>query len=297
MEYIQCPHCNKKYGVNDTIKAAIGKKIRCKQCKEAFEISIQQAPEKKDLPASPKANTELAAPESSKLDKGRKVTKGKKRPANRKAPAKKGFNTQLVISIVLATILITGSAIGLLYINDPGLFKATAKHEPDSIALQPVIPEIDPFAKPGPPAASTEKPSAESASKPLESGSDTDSQLSSADKAAENNPVPTTKKDADRWLDGPEKPTQVCRDAAADHWIRTYKLSHKRMSSEVYMKLFSQGIDQTAEVRKLCRDKTLVVRLTAAAKEENIPDWIKVEVQARTAIDEARRKQVESRKH
>jgi len=40
MEYIQCPHCEKRYGVNDKTRAAEGKATGCKACGENFEIKI-----------------------------------------------------------------------------------------------------------------------------------------------------------------------------------------------------------------------------------------------------------------
>jgi len=44
MEYIQCSHCNKKYGVNDKIRAATGRNITCKNCQQAFEIILFETP-------------------------------------------------------------------------------------------------------------------------------------------------------------------------------------------------------------------------------------------------------------
>ncbi len=44
MEYIQCSHCNKKYGVNDKIRAAAGRTISCKSCGESFEIVLFETP-------------------------------------------------------------------------------------------------------------------------------------------------------------------------------------------------------------------------------------------------------------
>jgi len=44
MEYIQCSHCHKKYGINDKIRAAAGRQITCKHCQQAFEITIFETP-------------------------------------------------------------------------------------------------------------------------------------------------------------------------------------------------------------------------------------------------------------
>ncbi|MDX8394820.1 MAG: zinc-ribbon domain-containing protein [Mariprofundaceae bacterium] len=46
MEYIQCSHCQKKYSVNDKVRASAGKKIRCKACEKPFEIVVLDVQEK-----------------------------------------------------------------------------------------------------------------------------------------------------------------------------------------------------------------------------------------------------------
>jgi len=40
LEYIQCTHCSKKYGVNDKIRAAVGRDTPCKACHETFSIVL-----------------------------------------------------------------------------------------------------------------------------------------------------------------------------------------------------------------------------------------------------------------
>ena len=52
MEYIQCSHCNKKYGINDKVRAAVGHTIACKACGEPFEIELFETPS----PSMPEAN-------------------------------------------------------------------------------------------------------------------------------------------------------------------------------------------------------------------------------------------------
>lgn len=308
MEHIQCPHCKKKYGANDKIRAAVGKKIRCKHCQEIFEIVIQQAGNKQEIkPDSvekPAASKETAEPqvETSIPDENSKEeeTASEKKVARKqkkKVVKKKGINVQLTITIVLAAILLIGGITALLYFNNPELFKQAPKKETSRI-IKPLIPDIDPFSKSISPEPASQK-SVQAVSKKTEA--DTPQTT-----APENtNSVPVTdvekasakpgKNRAPSLLDGPKKPTQVCKDAAADQWIRTHKLSHSQMSTKTYMRLFNQGVGQTAEVRKLCKGGTsLVVRLTAAAKEEKIPDWIRTEIEARAQIDAARKKQIES---
>lgn len=64
MEYIQCPHCNKKYGVNDKIRAASGRTITCKNCDEAFEIVLFETP----TASAPETN-KTAAKEQTEVEK------------------------------------------------------------------------------------------------------------------------------------------------------------------------------------------------------------------------------------
>jgi len=60
MEYIQCTHCSKKYGINDKVRAAAGRNITCKGCGESFKIVIFETP----TPSMPKANQAAAKNES-----------------------------------------------------------------------------------------------------------------------------------------------------------------------------------------------------------------------------------------
>jgi len=59
MEYIQCTNCDKKYGVNDNIRAAVGKSIKCKACNSVFPIVIHDTEAK---PVPPKEDAPQAAP-------------------------------------------------------------------------------------------------------------------------------------------------------------------------------------------------------------------------------------------
>ena len=40
MEFIQCTHCDKKYAVNDRVRAAVDRVINCKICNEKFKVVI-----------------------------------------------------------------------------------------------------------------------------------------------------------------------------------------------------------------------------------------------------------------
>ena len=60
MEYIQCSHCSKKYGINDKVRAAAGRTITCKHCGETFEIMLFETPS----PSMPETNQAAAENET-----------------------------------------------------------------------------------------------------------------------------------------------------------------------------------------------------------------------------------------
>ena len=43
MKYIECIHCQKRYGANAKHMAAIGKKVRCTNCGKSFPILVYEA--------------------------------------------------------------------------------------------------------------------------------------------------------------------------------------------------------------------------------------------------------------
>ncbi len=64
MEFIQCPHCKKQYAVSDKLRAAAGKKIRCKHCSQPFEIIVQiRSTQSQTEPEKSTASTEATGPE------------------------------------------------------------------------------------------------------------------------------------------------------------------------------------------------------------------------------------------
>ncbi|GAV19873.1 hypothetical protein MMIC_P0831 [Mariprofundus micogutta] len=321
MEYIQCPHCEKKYAANDTIKASVGKKIRCKQCKEPFEIIVQQRPRKNTAANKPEKNQ---AAEQNKAVEETVQSEGVKKPSKASEPAKekrsnkknkknkksatgkKRLNTQLIITSVLVITLIITAIVGFLFFNNPELFQASESKQ-NSKTIQPLIPDFDPFAKGIGPAAPESKKE-ESAPSEEEKLKD-EGLLAPEAEQPKTDPAPgipepdsseqqTVRENIPPESEGPKNPTQACKDAASIRWISIYKLSHEKLNSETYMKLFGQGAGQTAEVRKLCKDNSLVTRLTSAAREEKIPEWIRKEIETRRDIEEARKKHLEeSRQH
>jgi len=130
LEYIQCSHCRNKYGVNDKLKDAAGKQIRCKNCHETFEIVIHD-------------------------DSHTSESQINSEPAVIEQPAKKKVDAQALTSMVLGVILICVSVGGYLFLNKPELF-STAKQA----APKPIIPHnlVNPMAA-GPAISEQAKPS------------------------------------------------------------------------------------------------------------------------------------------
>jgi len=297
LEYIQCPHCEKKYAVNDRIKASVGKQIRCKHCQATFSIIIQHTTGKEEVQeqqtveaSSSVVKTVVAAqPEVTKVpdanEKPPHEDISPTKPVKKKASGKKPLNLQLIITIVLAVILIIGSIAAYLFINNPELFNPPAKKESSHI-IEPVIPAIDPFAMPIIPALKSEQAAEQAAASPPVDQNDSGVVTTAIEPAmatANNQPEGTV-----------HTATQACKDAAAKHWVRTYKLAHTRLSGEAYYTLFDEGVKQTDELRTLCKDNSLVASLTTAANEKIIPEWIRLETQALMDIEAARQKQLES---
>ena len=299
MEYIQCPHCEKKYAVNDKLKAAAGKLTRCKHCQATFTISIEQtgteelqepavedgSAVKTETTAQPEATNR---PDESEKPSHEEVTPEKS--VKKKTSGKKGLNIQMVITIVLAVILIIGSITTYLFFFNPELFNPAIKKE-SSHTIAPVIPTIDPFARPiipvhKPEVAPVEAP-AENIAPATHNGQDAVTPAVDPAIAGGNSNQNAQAADA----------TQACKDAAAGFWVRTHKLAHTRLSGEMYYTLFEQGVNQTAEIRTLCKDSSLVAGLTTAARAETVPEWIRVEVEGQMEIETARQKQLESAKH
>lgn len=290
MEFIQCPYCQKKYGVSDKLRRATGKRINCKHCKKTFIIFIQEKisqnlqhkideqqrvkevqqqqhiePEIKEKPAETQKEP---ASEQKKPASG-----GKKKRRVTKKSAKKPLNIQMVILVILGTLLIAGTSGAYLYFYNQELFKQLAEQpqvEPES-GIKP----FDPFDR-------RIKP--DSAAEPQAQPSPAEHEAAQPESSAQEAPASveeSTKPAA--ATDGPLNPSQVCRDAAADYWIRTNMIANATLTNEAYVKLLNQGITLTDEVRTRCKERTLVGRLAESARSEEVPEWIKKEIIARTS--------------
>ncbi|MDQ6957126.1 MAG: zinc-ribbon domain-containing protein [Mariprofundaceae bacterium] len=106
MEYIQCSHCNKKYGVNDKIRAAAGRTINCKSCGESFEIELFETPS----PSIPQTS-QLAHAEEKKSEEVMKKEENNNPPVTKKKKEKRNRESEPIERKKFAPSMILGVAI------------------------------------------------------------------------------------------------------------------------------------------------------------------------------------------
>ncbi len=257
MEYIQCPHCLKKYGVNDQVRSASGKSIRCKSCKESFEITIFSTP-------SPQASSEQT-PEETANDTAKGTSK--ETPEKNVQPPKgeqsasieaeqdqisdthKRHTIQIIISAVLGLFLIVALVIFYQVSNSPKLAKNPQ-----------------------------EKPASQTTNRQIEENS--------LEKETENQQEKRDPKFQSFTHDphqGPSNPSYKCKQVATNHWFTDYMLTNGNITGREYIHLLDESSRQTKEVRELCKDKYVASKITEAAKSGEIPAWIKAEIEARNS--------------
>jgi len=255
VKYIQCPHCDKKYAASDKLCAAAGKKIRCKYCRQIFKILIHDddvSAEQKDIPP-PADNADLP----NEIPDKEKLPDRNNEPEKKPEPGKKKFNIQLLISIVLAFLLLTTATFAYLFFYQHELFEPSKKQDTKHIIPNELIKPVNIAFPQQKPVMDSEK----SALKP--------------DQAAAHAQKPKS------LLEGPDNPSQVCKNSSADYWFRTRLLATSPLDTATYMELLNQNMDQADEIRRLCKDKLLIARITESAKTGQIPAWIKTEIQSR----------------
>ncbi len=332
MEFIQCPHCQKQYAVNDKLRAAVGKRIRCKHCTQAFQIIIQQASQTEaSTPAASAPQTEMVEapqpvpklPESIQpgatqpepdqfesrqphienetddgliklveADKGTSDDanqqsqktplsqpteqtselpdsdkKAVKKTARKTASTKKKINLQMLITIILVATLIIAAIGAYFFLSKEKVNDTTAKQE-----IQNIIPMeiIKPLEIKEPPKQLKQQPA-----KTLE-----DTVQITPQKVEKKPPVIPAKVS----IKNTPKPimtypkTQACKSVSASYWIRTNTLATTSMDTATYMKLLNQNLEQADEIRKLCKDKTFIGKISKAARTDNKPEWIQQEI-------------------
>jgi len=273
LKYIQCQHCEKKYAASEKLCAASGKKIRCKHCQQIFEIFIHddQVCIEQENTASTASEEAATAniekdPEAPAIDDDAAALNSTleqeeppdNKPKKNTAPVKKKLNIQLFISMALGVTLLAIATTAYLFFYHHDLFEPSKKQ-----AEKAIIPHqlIKPVSIPFPQQKHTTA-SGKSKQKPAQ-------------------PAPRVQK-AKSLLDGPDNPSQVCKDSAADYWFRTRLLTTVQLDTATYMELLNQNLDQAEEIRRLCKDKLLIARIADAAKTEQIPAWISSEIKSRS---------------
>jgi len=271
VKYIQCQHCEKKYAANKKLCAAAGKKIRCKHCRQIFKIAIHDdnvAVEQEDLPPPmAEENTTVAieneTPAADDIASPGEISDQEALPENNNEPeqntnpVKKTVNIQLLISIVLAFALLTTATVAYLFFYQHELFEPSKKQDTKHIIPNELIKPVNIVFPQQKPVMDSEK----STLKP-------------------DQPTPRSQK-AKSLLEGPDSPSQACKDSSADYWIRTRLLATSPLDTATYMELLNQNMDQADEIRRLCKGKLLIARITESAKTGQIPAWIKPEITSR----------------
>jgi len=259
------------------MRAAIGKQIRCKKCQQVFRIVIIGHPTKtpsttaRPDTATASGNNTPETAEPAEQQKQDEVVASSEQPEfvnsdtktdttaddNTGTPdvrLKKRLNPQFFITIGLL-IALTIAAIGLfIYLQFPqwlGLLQSADESTISTPRIKPVK-----LRAVGPPSA--------------------------AELAAANKPVDANAGRNKSMLEGPDQPTQVCKDIAAEYWVRIHLMATARLETRTYQQLIKQGLNQPAEIRQYCRDRFLASRLTESAKLEKRPDWIATELELLT---------------
>ena len=279
MKYIQCPHCKKKYAASEKLSAAVGKKIRCKHCQQVFEIIISDdgiSKDRQDIPSPPdkKNNTTDTEKPLETASANKSVSNnenpeeevphdsGNDEPEEKASPAKKKYKLQLFISIFLGIALLATITGAYLFLYHNELFHPSPQQDKKHIIPQQLVKPINiTFAK----HQQTTEPK-KTAPEPT--------------KHKPVQPAPHISKPKS-LLDGPYHPSQVCKDSSAEYWFRTRIIASSKLDTTTYLELVSQNMDQANEIRRLCKDKSLLGRITESAKSGQIPPWIKTEVTSR----------------
>lgn len=275
MKYIQCPHCKKKYAASEKLSAAVGKKIRCKHCQQVFEIIISDdhiRKEQQEMPSPPDqeniaidadkpieaAPANESAPPDETLGKEELPDSNNENSEENTGPEKKNYNIQLFISIFLGISLLATITGAYLFFYHNELFHPSQQQDKKDIIPQQLVKPINiTFPK---------------------HKQTTDSQKSAPEQIKHQPIQPAPPSKPKSLLDGPDHPSQVCKDSSADYWFRTRLLATSQLDTTTYLELLNQNLDQADEIRRLCKDNTLIGRITQSARTGQIPPWIKTEV-------------------
>ena len=248
MEYIQCTHCSKKYGINDKVRAAAGRSIACKGCGESFEIVIFETPS----PSMPEKNqaaakNEILEPtakeaknnnpqperqETNSTQSEHKKTKVRQTKTRLKDAEKKKLSPSMLLGVAIIAISV------YMFYQDRSVdigqpFVATEMPKPnpkpiEHVALAPE--EVVP---------------------------------ASAPKAFIHQEL-----------------SEACKDIAAQQWVIDYTMMHGIPEKSEYVRMLDEGVQNTAEIREKCGSSSIVQEVLATATKGVPPKWLEMHVSA-----------------
>jgi len=70
-----------------------------------------------------------------------------------------------------------------------------------------------------------------------------------------------------------------CRQAAAVQWLLDRKVMHSQYSADAFVRMLKLSDEQSAQVRKVCKNPQVIQEIIKAATGEVKPDWFKVEIE------------------
>jgi len=71
-----------------------------------------------------------------------------------------------------------------------------------------------------------------------------------------------------------------CRQAAAMQWLLDSKVMHTSYSAEAFVRMLKLSEQQTAQVRKVCKNTQVIQEIIQAATNKEKPAWFKAEIEA-----------------
>lgn len=280
MEYIQCPNCLKKYGVNEKIRAASGKAIRCKGCQESFEIAIYSTPEPEKSESETKSETSTEAngaepnreqDEADVIESGaiEEQQSSEEEPEKKDEPAKKQ-SFQMIYTVVLGVILLIALTAAALFQFMPELFdnRSIEKAQQKTVENKSVVSK-----KIAPPTLPTTEPMKK------EPATGITKETTDGKATAKPETPPTVSRASSQ---DPINASDDCKQAATEQWFTDYMMTHGNISGNEYIRMLDESSSHTERVRVLCKDKYLASRISEAAAEGEKPAWIEADINART---------------
>jgi len=249
MEYIQCTYCHKKYRVNEQVRAAAGRMVRCKDCGEKIEIVILQDKDKSPPPAvdsqPQEENTVESESNQQKLEKADDVETHRHEIQETKPDLdeqkhqhdseKNNHAKKITLSAVLGVLIVGGS----MY----GFFQGRSQQADDL--------------------HQTKKPQSVSPSINREHFS---KRLISSEKKADLTDL------GNQGKEHVNSHSAACKEASAQQWLTDFTMSHGQQKGRDYMLLLDQGIQTSALIRKNCGGSSVVAEVLQSAQKGVPPE-------------------------